>query len=203
MEPTDSVSNVLPSRDEGSDGGQSEREQAEGLASLQWQREEGGKMSRREMGYRTLMSMPHRLTTLQEAAARAREDSDDDEGRDIEGALRCIRRVVEVEEPPAIQIEITNQQVGAPPGTGVLIGGSAGANQASTTPCHQLLSPFSIGQPQQPPTDYMPFTPLQLLAGRPVGPAIDATDATFLDDDFQECWWCTENPDGSLNFVRR
>ena len=200
MEPTDNASNVLPSRDEGSDGGQSEREQAEGLASLQWQREEGGRMSRRETGRRTPMSTPHRLTTLQEAAARAREDSDDDEGRDVEGALRRIRRATETEEPPAIQTETTNQQVGAPPGSGVLTGGPAGANQ--TTPRHQLLSPFSVGQPQQPPTDYMPFTPLQLPAGRPVGQSIDAADATFLDDDFQECWWCTENPDGSLNFVR-
>ena len=203
MEPTDSNDNVLPSRDECSDGAQTEREQTEGLASLQWQREEGGRMSRRETGCRTPMSTPHRLATLQEAAARAGEDSDDDERRDVEGALRCIRRAAtEAEEQLVIPIETTNQQVGAPPGSGVPTGSLAGANQASTTPCRQLLSPFSVGQPQQLPTDYMPFTPLQQPAGRPVGQTINAADATFLDDDFQECWWCTENPDGSLNFVR-
>ena len=203
MEPTDSNDNVPLSRDECGDETHTEREQAEGLASLQWQREEGGRMSRRETGRRTPTSTPHRLAALQEATARAGEDSDDDERRDVEGALRRIRRAAtEAEEQPVIPTENSNQQMGAPPGAGVPTGSLAGANQASTTPRRQLLSPFSVGQPQQPPTDYMPFTPLQQPAGRPVSQTIDAADATFLDDDFQECWWCTENPDGSLNFVR-
>ena len=85
MEPTDSNDNVPLSRDECGDETHTEREQAEGLASLQWQREEGGRMSRRETRRRTPTSTPHRLAALQEATARAGEDSDDDERRDVEG----------------------------------------------------------------------------------------------------------------------
>ena len=75
------------SQDEGSDGGQTDREQAEGIASLYWQRKESGRISHQETGRQMLTSTPHRLTTLQEAAARAGRDSDNDEGRDIEGIL--------------------------------------------------------------------------------------------------------------------
>ena len=113
MEPTDSNDNIPLSRDDCGDGAHTEREQTEGLASLQWQREEGGRMSRRETGRRTPMSTPHRLAALQEATARAGEDSDDDERRDVEGALRRIRRAAtEAEEQPVIPSETTNQHVG-------------------------------------------------------------------------------------------
>ena len=109
MEPTDGNDNMPLARGECGDETHTEREQAEGLASLQWQQEEGGRMSRRETERRTPTSTPYRLAALQEATARAGEDSDDDERRDVEGALRRIRRAAtEAEEQPVIPTENTN-----------------------------------------------------------------------------------------------
>ena len=75
-------------------------------------------MSRREIGRRTLMSTPYRLTTLQEAAARVGRDSDDDEGRDVEGTLRRIRRAAEVEEQLATQNRNNEPTSGGSSGSG-------------------------------------------------------------------------------------
>ena len=97
--------------------------------------------------------------------------------------------------------------MGALPGSGVLAGGPP---NAASTPRRQILSLVRVGPSRQTnPTNfelYPTFTLLQqsLAAPTPCATArsqVDAADATFLDEDFQECWWCFER-EGIFTFIR-
>ena len=210
MEPTDEQGLQFPSQAEEVESNRLGIEAAEELASMRWQREDGGRISRQDIGRRIPTLTPHRVTAMPGAVAGQAGDSDDDEeGGDASGIARRPRRtsIATREERSAQQeIEIQNQQVGAPPGAGVLLGGPMLTIPHSTTSTsRQFLSSSSADQPRQPPPDLYPvLTPLQQSASaeRTSGPPIDAADATFLDDDFQECWWATEQEDGTLSIVR-
>ena len=83
MEHGDDTNHVFPSQGEGTEGNQSDRTTTEGVTSLRWQREEGGRMSRHEMvtgrRTRTPTPMPHRVSAMPNTAAGIRRDSDSEE----------------------------------------------------------------------------------------------------------------------------
>ena len=137
MDPTEERRQSLPSQGEGTESGCTDRELAEGLASMRWQlRDESGRFTRRDTERRTPIPTPHRVGAMPSAVAGQRGDSDDEEeGGDVSGAARRTRRtsMVTREERPDQPIP-TNQQMGAPPGSGVPLDGPMLTIPISTTP---------------------------------------------------------------------
>ena len=118
---------------------------------------------------RTPTPTPHRVSAMPNTMAGAPNDSDSEGGEETGGARRLSR--VQSETPqegyPANTLSSSgkNQQMGAPPGTGVLPGGSS---HAASTPRRQLLSPLSVGQPRPSPPDLYPsFSLLQQSQSAP------------------------------------
>ena len=83
MEHGDDNNHVFPSQSEGTEGNQSDRTTTEGVTSLRWQREEGGRMSRHEMvtgrRTRTPTPTPHRVSAMPNTTVGIRRDSDSEE----------------------------------------------------------------------------------------------------------------------------
>ena len=113
MEPTDEQGLQLPSQGEEVESNRLGIEAAEELASMRWQREDGGRISRRETGRRTPTPTPHRVTAMPGAVAGQAGDSDDDEeGGDASGTARRPQRIsiaIREERPAQQEIETQNQ----------------------------------------------------------------------------------------------
>ena len=111
MEPTDEQGLQFPSQGEEVESRRLGIEAVEELASMRWQREDGRRISCRDIGRRTLTPTPHRVTAMPGVVAGQAGDSDDDEeGRDISGMARRIRRLsVAICEERSAQQEIETQ----------------------------------------------------------------------------------------------
>ena len=189
-----------PSLGNGGNEGVEDRGAQEGLASLQWQRAEG-RMTRREAARCT--SFSQRVNAMPSgtpgSGRRGRDVSDDEESG--ETPSRGVRVEAEPQREELLSSAVAdakNQQMGAPPGCSVPLGGPT--TTTFSTPHRPHLSPAGAGQPSRPPPELYPtLSPLhQSRVAVPVFeyPAgtgmLDATDDAFLDDDFQECWWFDE-----------
>ena len=104
------------------------------------------------------MPTPHQVSAMPNMMAGTPNDSDSEGGEETGRARRPSRVQSEIlyEGYPANMLtgSIKNQQMGAPPGAGVLTGGPS---YAASTPRRQLLSPLSVGQPRPSPPDLYPI----------------------------------------------
>jgi len=83
MDRGDEINQAFPSQGDRTEGSQSDNAATEGVTMLRWQREEGGRMSRRETSggrrTRTPTPTPHRVSAMPNATVGIRRDSDSEE----------------------------------------------------------------------------------------------------------------------------
>ena len=96
MEHRDELNNVAPSQGDNADRAPSEIAEQEGLHAIRWQREEGGRMSRRETTggrrTRTPTPTPHRVSAMPNTMGGAQGDSESDDRGAEGGAARQFRQ---------------------------------------------------------------------------------------------------------------
>ena len=188
------------------DNNGSDREIAEGLASVRWinndeMAEVSSATSRRTGRCTPTLQRIHVVT----GGPERRDITDDAGDSDVDMNTDQQREVVTHRPEVSANRNIAmNQQLGAPSGSGALNIGPTTSNSTPRRP--PPLSPLNINRQQIGTTDLYPtLTPLQqsqlgplprLTGEREGRRPLDVSELAFLDDDFQECWWAQEQ-DGS------
>ena len=117
MDNSEETGRTFPSPRGGTESSNSERAQpTEGITMMRWEREDGGRMSRRETTIgrrtRTPTPIPHRVSAMPNAAAGARGDSDSDDGAEVGGTARQTQRPIETATGrPDTLLDQQNQQL--------------------------------------------------------------------------------------------
>ena len=173
MDQNEGQDSVFSTQGEEAESPPPEETVTEGTVSLRWQREEGRRISRRKTMAgrytRTPTPTPYRVSAMPNTLAGARGESDSDDGAEVSKTSWTAQRQHKAATGrPDIQIDQLNQQLGAPPGAGVLAGGPL---NAALMPRRQILSPVRVGPSRQTnPTNfelYPMFTLLQQSLAAP------------------------------------
>ena len=92
MDPTEGQDSVFLTQGEEAEGPPPEGTVTEGVASLRWQHEEGGRISRYKTAAgrhtRTPTPTPHRVSAMPNTVAGTRRDSDSDDSVEASGTSR-------------------------------------------------------------------------------------------------------------------